>query len=144
MQQISSEPYISEKGPDYKHRSPQARLRELRGPTYDGPILTRPRTAGFPSTHPIPNHFSRLPYSKDLIRFAIAADLDPEVLLTFLNQRNHLVYNPESSNLGDRQNEIKLQLGFDQANHLMAVIDSDRTSSPSNPKKEGPRLGMKK
>ncbi|RHZ70297.1 hypothetical protein CDV55_104322 [Aspergillus turcosus] len=88
-----------------------------------GPILTRARNAGFHGSHPIKNHRSWLPDPEILEDVALVAELHPETLLRHLDERNHLVYSPRIADRIGVKGRSEFRIGFNQANHLTAVID---------------------
>lgn len=87
-------------------------------------MLTRPRVAGVRGQHPIPGHLSYLLDPQILNDVQESLDLDPGIVLQFLDQNTHLhspILNIRSSSRG-LMNPVNFRLALDQSNHLTAVV----------------------
>lgn len=95
----------------------------------EAPIIVRSRTAGRNGSHPLAavrEHISRLPDPEVLSVVAGSLNLDPHVLLRFLDQQEHLT--PKSRLKPFADGGFEVNIGLDQGNHLMAylTVDSSR------------------
>lgn len=104
------------------------------------PVLTRPRTAGSPGTHPIEGHRSFLPDPDVLDRVARAVNPDPEWLLRYLDHREHLSYSPRClQRRGTARAETnweELRILVNQANHLTVLIGSSEGTGSGRTKSD--------
>ncbi|PSN69384.1 hypothetical protein BS50DRAFT_341128 [Corynespora cassiicola Philippines] len=101
------------------------------------PVLTWPRTAGVPGTHPIKDHTTALLEPAALKSIAMKMQLNPDILLRHLNQNAHLSYRTHTRehlgftrNRWDRSDRRVLRLCLDQANHMTVVMDQEPPDGP--------------
>jgi hypothetical protein len=95
------------------------------GPSLGGakpPIWTTSRTAGVKGNHPIAGHGSFLPDAHILTTVSEVFDLDPELLLQFLDQNAHLTYTPQCGRFDRGTHHPVARVAIDQGNHFSAVI----------------------
>jgi hypothetical protein len=100
------------------------------------PILTWPRTAGMPGTHPIKGHTSCLPDPNVLRSLLELNELYTEFLVRSLDQNAHLSYQTQTreQSLAHRpwspSSRKHINIAVDQANHITALLDQENENAP--------------
>lgn len=107
------------------------------------PILTTSRIAGRPGGHPVKGHISRIPDPRLVQHVASYISANPEMLLRFLDQSQHLTYNNRTAthcNGGfvaeDGKHWRIYQACVDEGNHVLFAISQDSTNDPWTSKLE--------